>query len=177
MSKVNPKLIADLARLAARYSPEDWRALSRLLQDDDSRALVAAMLDELAKASGRARQGSSTRAKTAVARPNTRDRLARLHQTDPESAELLSDLRTKLRTRELLADMASLRAFSEAVGMKTLSTGRREQAVSEIIQHLMNMPREALETALSRTTLKVDRELGREYEQWVSLILNRDKLS
>jgi len=174
---VNPKLIADLARLAARYGPEDWKALSRLLKDEESRALVATMIDELAKASRRSRQRPNNRTARAVVRPTMRDRLAQLRQADPERADLLNDLWVRIRNRELLADMTSLRAFSEAIGMKTLLAGRHEQAASEVVQHLMSLPPEALGVALSRSTLKVDRELGDEYDQWVSLILNRDRPS
>ena len=171
MTTVNPKLIADLARLVTRYDPEDWTALSRLVQDGDSRTKLAAMLDEFANASARQRLKNQSRPSGRHTNPNIRDRLAELHESDPQRADVLNDLRMKLRSRELLPDMPSIRAFGQAVGMKTPVSGKRDQAISEIIGYLMTLPDGALQTALSRATMRVDRKLGDEYEKWVALIL------
>ena len=171
MTAINPKLIADLARLVSRYDPEDWAALSRLIQDRDSRTKLAAMLDEFADASERQRLKNQSRAPVRGTNPNIRDRLTKLRESDPQRADVLSDLRMKLRSRELLPDMPSIRAFSQAVGMKTPVSSKRDQAISEIIEYLITLPDGALQTALSRATMIVDRKLGDEYEKWVTLIL------
>lgn len=171
MTAINPKLIADLARLIGRYDPEDWTALSRLVQDQDSRAKLAAMLDEFADASARQRLKNRARAPARRTDPNIRDRLVELRASDPQRADVLNDLRMKLRSRELLPDMPSIRAFSQAVGMKTPVSSKRDQAISEIIEYLITLPDGALQTALSRATMIVDRKLGDEYEKWVTLIL------
>jgi len=171
MTGVNPKLIADLARLVSRYDPEDWAALSRLVQDKDSRTALAAMLDEFAEASARQRLKNQPRTSARRTKPNIRDRLVALRETDPKRADLLDDLRMRLRSRELLPDMPSIRAFSQAVGMKTPVSSQRDQAISEIVGYLITLPDGALQTALSRATMRVDRKLGDEYEKWVTLIL------
>lgn len=171
MTAINPKLLADLARLVSRYEPEDWASLSRLVQDKDSRVRLAALLDELAQAS--ARQRSGTRSQKSVSPINVRDHLAQLRETNPQRASILNDLWMKLRSRELLPDMPSVRAFSEAIGMKTLVSRRRDQAISEIVKYLITLPDEELQTALSRATIRVDRKFGEEYEKWVALILGR----
>jgi hypothetical protein len=171
MSSINPKLLADLARLVTRYEPEDWAALSRLVQDKESRERLVALLDELANASARQRPGS--RSKKSVSPINVRDHLAQLQETNPQRASVLNDLWMKLRSRELLPDMPSVRAFSEEIGMKTLVSRRRDQAISEIVEYLIPLPNEELQTALSRATIRVDRKSGEEYEKWVTLILGR----
>jgi hypothetical protein len=171
VTAINPKLIADLARLVSRYDPEDWTALSRLVQDRGSRTKLAAMLDEFADASARQRLKNQSRAPARRTNPNIRDRLIELRKSDPQRADVVNDLRMKLRSRELLPDMPSIRAFSQAVGMKTPVSGKRDQAISEIIGYLITMPDGALQTALNRATMRVDRKLGDEYEKWVTLIL------
>lgn len=171
MTSINPKLLTDLARLVSRYEPEDWAALSRLVQDKESRERLAALLDELAQASARQRSGS--RSQKSVSPINVRDRLTQLRETNPQRASVLNDLWMKLRSRELLPDMPSVRAFSEAIGMKTLVSRRRDQAISEIVEYLITLPDEELQTALSRTTIRTDRKFGEEYEKWVTLILGR----
>jgi hypothetical protein len=172
LTDINLRLVADLARLVSRYDAEDWAALSRLLQDAESRKALAAMLDELAQAS--ARQRSTGRPQRPASPSNIRGRLAELEKTDPERAQVLNDLWMKVRSREVLPDTASVRAFSEAVGIKTLVVRRRDQAISEILEHLITLPDVELQDALSRATIRVDRRLGEEYEKWVALILGRD---
>jgi hypothetical protein len=171
MTSMNPKLLADLARLVSRYEPEDWAALSRLVQDPESRERLAALLDELAQASARQRDGR--RSQKSVAPTKAREHLAYLREANPQRASVLNDLRMKLRSRELLPDMPSVRAFSEAIGMKTLISRRRDQAISEIVEYLIPLPDEELQAALSRATIRADRKFGEEYEKWVTLILGR----
>lgn len=171
MTSINPKLLADLARLVSRYEPEDWVALSRLVRDKDSRESLAVLLDELAQAS--ARQRPRSRSQKSVSPINVRDQLAQLRENNSQRASVLNDLWMKLRSRELLADMPSVRAFSEAIGMKMLVSRRRDQAISEIVEYLIPLPDEELQTALSRATIRADRKFGEEYEKWVTLILGR----
>jgi hypothetical protein len=78
----------------------------------------------------------------------------------------------KLRSRELLPTMATVRAFTEAAGLKGLESNKREQAVAELIERLVEMPNDDLEQMMRQTVVE-DRELGDEYERWVHLILHR----
>ena len=83
---------------------------------------------------------------------------------------MLDEIWRKLRERELLPTIADVRAFAEAVGRKHLEATRRDQAVTELMEHLVGIPPEALEERM-RDTLSSDRQLGEEYEQWVRFIL------
>jgi hypothetical protein len=169
MTEINPKLLGDLARLAARYSPEDWRTLLEFLGDETRRFQVVALLEELHNVSSTRRARSAQASVSSTAK--TRRRLEELKQTDPRRSAVLSDLWRRLRDKEVLPQMSSVRAFCEAIGIKSLKAQKREQAVSEVIDQLATMPYDQLESALTEASRKQDRALGDEYERWVGLIL------
>lgn len=171
MIEVNPGLLADLARLAGRYPPEDWRALIDWMEDPGRRRELALVLDELAAASRRRRDKSA--ADPASGRPpSVPQKIDALRATDPERAALLEDLWQRLRTRELFPDMGTLRAFAESVGMKGFRATKRDQAVAGVLRHLAELPRADLHAALARPVTN-DASRSGEYERWVQLILGR----
>lgn len=169
---MNRKLVEDLARLTARYPPGDWRALLECFEDEARRNQVRELLLEL-QAASRARPRRPTKrrgAKKDSRAATVRDEIKRLRETEPARADFLDDVWTRLRARELLPKMPMVRAFAETVGMKGLETTARDQAVSELMAHLVHVPRESLERSLRATPIE-DRQLGEEYERWVRLIL------
>jgi hypothetical protein len=169
MSDFNPKLVTDLARLAARYDPEDWERLLAALENDESRARLRNLLADLAAV-------SRTRPKRPLGTTaaQVRSILAAIQAEDPDHAELLNSIWLKLRSRELLPTMAAVRAFGDAMGAKPFQASKREQAVNELMEKLAKLPGEALEQRM-RETIVADRRLGEEYEQWVQLILGRPR--
>jgi hypothetical protein len=169
---VNRKLVEDLGRLAARYPPSDWRALLECLEDETRRNQVRELLLDLQFASS-SRPRRPTKARSAKKESRAaivRDEIRRLRETEPARADFLDDVWMRLRARELLPKMPMVRAFAETVGMKGLEATAREQAVSELMAHLVHVPPESLERSLRETTVD-DRQLGEEYERWVRLIL------
>jgi hypothetical protein len=169
MTDANPQLLVDLARLARRYPAEDWQKLLEALEDRGKRAQLSRLLRELAAASS----ARPSRSKTATSRtPRVRAALDRIRREDPVRADLLDEIWAKLRKRELLPTMSALRAFADAAGLKHLESAKREQAVTELLEGLVEMPSDDLEYRMRRTIV-TDRKLGAEYERWVRLILER----
>lgn len=167
-SRVNPALIADLARLTRRYPPEDWQALLALLNDESERGRMIALLEELSQASRQVRSKKPGGAKTSTSRL-----LESLNATDPQKAELLRDLRLRLLARDLFPSLSDLRAFAAALGLEDLpSAKKREQNVNYLVRCLADLPYDHVVQALSKTTAS-GRDLGGEYERWVRLILAR----
>lgn len=166
--RVNPALIADLGRIARRYPPEDWQALLALLNDESQRGQIVALLEELSEASKQARSRKPGGAKTSTSRL-----LESLKATDPRKAELLRDLRLRLLAGDLLPSLSDLRAFTAALGLEDLpSAKKREQNVNYLVRSLADLPYDHVVQALSRTAAS-GRDLGEEYERWVSFILAR----
>ncbi len=169
MTEVNLKLVAELARIAARYPAEDWQRLLEMLDDAAQRDRFATLLRELAAAAAVRQRphAPSTGASQAV-----RTTLDDMAGSDPERAEVLEKMWSGLRSKELAPTMTSLRALAEAVGLKGAVARRRDAAVLELMQHLLTLPMGALEDA---ARLSVDKELGSsgDYESWVELILGR----
>jgi len=174
---LNTNLLGELARLASKYEPDEWSALLDAIKDERRRAEVVALLEELATVSGRSRlkprRGPRKQAGASrVAAGVLRERLAALRETDPTRADVLDGLWVKLRSKELLGDMPSLRAFAEATGIKGLQAPRREQAVHEVVLHLMDLPKADLEHALERASKQRGQAFGQEYERWVNMIMS-----
>jgi hypothetical protein len=169
VSDFNPKLLADLARLAARYEPADWERLLATLDNETSRERFRRLLVDLAAVSRtRTKRASGTSA------AQVRSTLAAIQAEDPDRADLLDSIWVKLRSRELLPTMAAVRAFGEAMGAKPFQASKRDQAINELMEKLATLPGESLEQRM-RETIVADRRLGEEYEQWVHLILGRSR--
>ena len=167
-NRVNPALIADLARLARRYPPEDWQALLALLNDESQRGQIVALLEELSEASRHIRSRKRAGAKTSTSRL-----LESLKATHPRKAELLRDLRIRLLAGDLFPSLSDLRAFAAALGVEDLPSARkREQNINHLVRCLADLPYDHVVQALSGTTAS-RRDLGGEYERWVSFILGR----
>jgi hypothetical protein len=169
----NPRLISDLARLATKYKPSDWEQIIACLDDEKQRAQIRSLLVELGEASKTHRKKPRRSGKQPPSRTvRVREALSQIRVRDPARAELLDDIWLRLRERELLPTVAGVRAFAEAVGLKSLVASRRDQAVPELMERLIELPTEILEERLRDGVVK-DRDLGDEYASWVQLILGR----
>jgi hypothetical protein len=85
-------------------------------------------------------------------------------------ADALDQLWSKLRDRELLPTMPMVRTFAAAVGLKGLTSTKRDQAVTELLEQLVGMPLDEVERLMAATVVE-DRKLGDEYDRWVRLII------
>jgi hypothetical protein len=172
VTELNPKLLTDLARLAGKYKRKDWEQLAAWLDDERHREQLRALLIELGNASGTRRRSANRRGRKPSRTAKVRESVAKIRLTDPARADLLDDVWLKLRERELLPTMPAVRAFAEAMGAKGIASTRRDQAVTELMERLLELPTDTLEHRMRRTVVE-DRELGEEYERWVRLILGR----
>jgi|tagenome__1003787_1003787.scaffolds.fasta_scaffold20985913_3 hypothetical protein len=170
MTDLNLKLLSDLARLAAAYEPADFEQLAALLDDRARRNQVRGVLLELAAVSCTRRTPAKARSGRPGAVARIRDGLATIRAEDPARGEFLDDIWTKLRNRELLPTLATVRAFADAIGSKGIASSRRDQAVAELMEQIIHLPGDTLEERM-RHTIAEERDLGKEYDRWVQLIL------
>lgn len=167
-----PTLLADLARLAGKYDAKEWEELASWLDDHARREELRALLLELGTVSRTRRRQAPRRKRKPSRTAGLRDSLAAIRAEDVDRADLLEDVWLKLRQRELLPSLAAVRAFAEAMGSKGLRATRRDQAVTELMERLVELPGDALEQKMRQTVVE-ERKLGDEYERWVQLILRR----
>jgi ribonuclease D len=172
MSAPNKKLLSELARLAAKYKPKDWEELAAWLDDPQRRQTLQTLLHQLAAASGSSHRPAPRKKRKVSGVPKVRDELKKLRKKDADRADLLEDIWLKMRRRELLPTLATLRMFAEAMGAKGLRSTRRDQAVTELMELLIKMPSDSLEQRMREVAVQ-DRGLGDEYGRWVQLILGR----
>jgi len=177
VNQLNPQLVSDLARLATRYKPKDWDELAALLDDEARREQLRTLLLELGEVSRVRRKPAQRRRPKAPSRAaELRQSLAGVRREDAPHADLLDGIWLKLRERELLPSIAAVRAFADAMGLKGMTATRRDQAVTELMLRLIDLPGDALEHRMRQTVVE-DRKLGEEYEQWVRLILGSSATS
>ena len=74
-SKINPKLLRDIASLVARYGPEEFDDLARELETGQFRAQLVELLHQMAESS---RQNKANRS----ARKSTSQRTERKHSSE-----------------------------------------------------------------------------------------------
>jgi hypothetical protein len=166
VTDINPRLAADLARIAAKYPPSDWEALLSVLEDPNSRERVAGLLRELAATSRERVRSAPTNAEGVGAT------IEELRISDPRRAGLLERIWTRLREKKVAPTMAQLRALAGALGIKDDLGSRRAAAVSALVQHLVDMPMDDLERAIA---LSQNTELGDigDFQSWFDLILEK----
>jgi|GEM_PF-5120173 len=168
-------MVSDLARLATKYKAKEWAELAEWLEDPQRRQAVHNLLVELAVASATAGKQPKPRKRRKVSQAaKVREQLKKIGVEEPERADLLEDVWLKLRQRELLPSLPALRAFAEALGFKSLKGSRRDQAVTELMTLLIDLPQDSLDRKLREAAVTVeDRSLSDEYQDWVRLILQR----
>jgi len=164
--EVNTKLIADLVRLAKKYRPEEWMSIIEWLQDPDRREGLVSLMRELRAVSGRTENRPRRRQNV----PGIAHLLEEVRRSDLRKAEILQEIHSKLKSREILPTFSTLRMFTEAAGLAALSSRKREQAINELMRQLSTLPYEEIQSALQRASVGRP-DFGEDYERWVSLIL------
>jgi hypothetical protein len=172
MTTLDSRLLKDLARLAQRYPPEQWSLLVDWVSDERNQRKLTQLLHEMMEVSQAVRRRPAP-ARAASGRTRTlRTTIEEMRDEDPARSAMLEALWDKLRAREVLPTMASIRSFVAEAGLSDLNSSRREQAVTEIMEQLVALPRNDLEK-VALTPATEDRDLRAEYERWVRLILDR----
>lgn len=169
-ANINMDLIYDLARLARKYTPEDWGDLLRLLNDDESRRQVINLLQEIREVSSTNRKRSSKLHKIT----RIPDLLKDVRAKDPEKGIILSEFWKRLRNHELLVKVSNIRMFANTIGLQDITATKRDQAIGELMRQLIALPTDKIEDALTKTTVE-PRDFSEEYERWVSLILSHKR--
>jgi hypothetical protein len=164
---MNLDLLVELIRVLHRYSKEDWRNVAEALRDDSTRGQLIE-LAELLSMPKRQRKLSSA---TQVGERNIRFRpLLAVGSSDEEKLKRLKELQTGIYSRKIFPSTKELREFASSLGLKLSPKYDRERIAHELIKRLADLPANEIESKILKHQVG-QRDYGREYENWVKLIL------
>lgn len=169
----NPDLLLEVARLARKYSTDEWRNLLVVLKDDSALKTLIEVAETMSKPQTRKRASIYAEAAGAPTRqPPITALLQKLKADEPEKAEVLKKFRTLALSRQLFESTADLRDFAVSCGLKVSSAEDREKVVNDLIRTLAGMKIEELKEKMSSFTVQRS-NLSQDYERWVKIILGK----
>jgi|GEM_PF-6795337 len=164
---MNLDLLVELIRVLQRYSKEDWQNLAEMLRDDSTRA----RLIELAELLSVPRRQLKLASATQVGKRNIRSHsILAVGSSDKEKLERLKDLQTGIYSRKIFPSTKELREFTFSLGLKLSPKYSRDRIAHELIKYLATLPADEIECRILKHRVG-QRDYGREYENWVNLIL------
>lgn len=165
--KRRPSLMAELARLVVEYPEKDWKIIVDRLRDREFMEDLSASIEGAVNIASKSVDRRSAKRNASEHLGNV---LKAIAKQDPEKAQFLTILKSRLNDRSNVVSLAEIRAFASSMGMKDKLPSRRPEAVNRIIRHLAQKPTEEIEAAL-----RVERGAywnpNEGYDRWVDLIL------
>lgn len=135
--RTQQELLLELLLLRARYSPEDFSSVAEVLSKAHEYKELQKILTLLAALQiGPSGKVKTTQSQQSPNIPRT------LKSDDPQLFEALTQFQTRLLARDVLPEISDLRRLGEALGIKSLPGGRREQMVRAILDVIMAIPRD-----------------------------------
>jgi hypothetical protein len=172
---INTQLLAELANLLKRYAPSDWRGLADALENEDQRTKVIATLRHLAEIGVFRPDSKTTNDRESRRRQKSKSPLLLLKQNDPRKFELLTRVRQKLISRELLPTAPELRTFAGKIGIDVSKEKKREQAVSKLVRGLADVGAEEIQKKLGFSWEPETPPGQSQYDQWVGVIMGKGR--
>jgi hypothetical protein len=173
--EINRLLLAELANLLKRYAPSDWHSLADALENEDQRTKVIATLRHLAEIGIFRPDSKTTNDHESRRRQKPKSLLLLLKQNDPRKFGLLTRVRQKLISRELLPTAPELRTFAGKVGVDVSKERKREQAVSKLVRALADLTSEDIQNRLGFRWEPEAPPSQSQYDQWVGVIMGKDR--
>ena len=172
VTDVDPRLIGDLARLAARYGPEHWERLLGALEDEGQRERLSLLLRELVDPSRARQQRPARGSRSSASAHRVRERLASIGSRPCAGRPTRRRVAQVARARTSSHDAAGplVRSSNWLEGLAILQAGA---GCDRAHGYIVGMPPEELQRIMRETVVQGDSELSAEYERWVSLILRQ----
>jgi hypothetical protein len=178
MKQFPREFLKDLSALLEKYGPEPFQDLVEYLNNPEYIVMVKAALIELS-AVAQTLKKRKTKPKLAKKRELSSGQhfepiLELLYKTDPEKANILSNLNKGLKNRELLHTSNELKNFCHVLGLSVQSKAQRRNLIIALLQYLAELPLEKVKTLADKmATLSLDS--GKEYHLLVNAILGESK--
>jgi hypothetical protein len=151
LTKVNPLLLVDIARLVSRYSAEEWEDLLELLQSPRFREQMISFVAQIRKISQESQRPSR--------------RWVRSDDVEFRRAMLLDEIRSDLRTRRL----NELRELAQFLDVRFDNKTKRAALVNTVMKTLSH--RTLSEIRKAAPPKLFERSPGEDYDRWERLIM------
>lgn len=166
------ELLKDIARLLAKYGPDTFDDLSKLLGKSEFTEQLLRILSTTAEV-GRKTRSLPNKKRDGVPAVSGIDQLLRkLAEFEPEKSQLLSTFLSDLRTKNVLYSMRDLKAFVSDNGLAALSATSRAKAIFPLIKDLSRHPVDEVKVIIERAQLR-SQEGDRTLEGWANIILKK----
>jgi hypothetical protein len=173
--EISTQLLAELVDLLKRYPPGEWRGLADALENPEHRTKVIATLRHLADVGIFRPESRILRDPASQRHRKPKSALVLLKQKDPRKFELLTRVRQKLISRELLPSAPELRTFAEKIGVDVSRERKREQAVSKLVRALADLTPEEIQNRLGFRWEPEVPPTQSQYDQWVGVIMGKGR--
>ena len=164
--------LMDLAELLRRHGPNPFLLLANRLNDPGTREEIIRAVTDLANIAAQIQQrpSRSSRKPSRDYHAQIRSLIDSLQSSDPESADVISQLYDKISLQEMLPSRNDVLSFCQELGLDVPSGAPKARMLHTALRHLakvsMNDLREALQLAHNRT-----RDQGQGYQRFVDAIL------
>ena len=175
MTQVNPELLLEVARLARKYSADEWRNLLAALKDDSSLKTLVELAEIMSQP--RTNKRLSAYPETShqqVRQPPITVLLRKVGIDDPEKAEMLKKFRTLTLSKQLFVSVSDLRDFAISCGLKVSNSVDREKITNDLIRAMAGMKSAEVKEKLSSFSVHRS-DLSQDYERWVKIILGNEE--
>lgn len=169
--QISSEFLRDLADVLQRHSKEEWLQLSEMLESEPLRLRVAAAIKQLAEISASLPPAANKKRPKKSPLGAVRSPLAHLKGQDPAKFYLLTRVRQRLLSRELLPSASELRVFGEKLGVAIPNDTKREQAISNLLRKLATMSGEDIRRSLGIDWEPSVSNTASSYDQWVDVIM------
>jgi hypothetical protein len=166
--ELNNRLLADLAKLATRYPPEDFQRLAAVLANEEGLNTILTILR------GAGQLSETLRPKRTSTKTLAQRLIAGFRDTDPQKYDILSGFLSASR-HGVFKRRDHLYAFATSLGIKVLPQTAASDVLAQVVEQLAALPLEGIKDKLQQS-IGSERNFSAEYQQWARLILGQRKL-
>lgn len=168
------ELLKDIARLLAKYGPDTFYDLSKLLSKPEFVEQLLGILSATADVGRKTRSLSNRKHGGVPARSGVDQLLGKLAELEPEKSQLLSTFRDDLLAKNVLPSMRDVKAFVSDNGLASLSATSRAKAILPLIKDLSRHPVDEVKVIIERVQLR-SQGGDRTLEGWADIILKKPR--
>ena len=165
-------LLADVARLLAKYGPEPFEELAGHFRDERFLNDLLVLLETSAHAGRRSTRPLGRKRKDQRESKGLGKLLKQCEAEDPDKARALEKVYESLMSKRLLPTLRQIRDFAKDNGLPPIKATSRDKAIIPLVRGMVSMPFERIVSVLERDS-HFEEKGDRTLEGWTNVILSR----